>query len=287
MTGKSTALYLSVFEYIENKVFKLKPTQFMADFGSGLRSAINRFWPDAILRGCWYHFTAAIRRKLLSLHLYKLIEENSKAKFIYHAIHNLPLLPPEFILDGYNLIKIEAETYDLYNAFKEMFRYFESFWLTLVRKNSISCSLLNDNETDTHSIIFPIYLLQTQNEKNTLSVAHLTMRTTSSLESFHSVLNRSMAKKSHFYRFVRGLKIHESRKAEKMFNLIHHKVPSDVVPRHRRDRERAERIKINTNLFCEIFLNIMEFFEALSIDENQSDSDSDWDTSDWETSDSE
>lgn len=134
MTGKTARLYKEVFQYIETKIFKLKPAKFMADFEAGLRKAISEFYPEAVLCGCWYHFCAAIRRKLLSLSLYELTLNDPMCRFIYRSILSLPLLPPGSILPGYNVIKRTAKRNDLYETFEPMFKYFESYWLALVRK---------------------------------------------------------------------------------------------------------------------------------------------------------
>lgn len=141
MSGKSTSLYEEVFKYIEEKIFQLKPSRFMADFEAGLRKAIKSIYPDATLHGCWYHFCAAIRRKLLKFGLYQLIVNEPLARFIYRSILSLPLLPPKSILAGYNIIKREAKNNGLYAQFKQMFDYFESFWLALVSKTLLLFTL--------------------------------------------------------------------------------------------------------------------------------------------------
>lgn len=133
MSGKSAELYKQVFQYIENNVFKMKPSQFMTDFEAGMRKAIEECYPNAILHGCWYHFCAAIRRKLVTLQLYQLIVEVPSAMAIYRMILNLPLLPSEFILEGFQVIKKIARDRKLYKQFKSLFEYFENFWLQLVR----------------------------------------------------------------------------------------------------------------------------------------------------------
>lgn len=132
MSGKATRLYEEVFKFIENKIFTLKPSKFMTDFEAGLRKALNNIYPDATLHGCWYHFVAAVRRRILSHKLYELIKENPIVKFIYRSLLNLPLLPPEDILNGYNIIKLEAKNSAFYEQLKPVLDYFESFWLALV-----------------------------------------------------------------------------------------------------------------------------------------------------------
>lgn len=133
MSGKSGDLYKNVFDYIEKQVFELKPARIMADFEAGLRNAINEYYPNAVLHGCWYHYTAAVRRKLLSLSMYELIMNVPSARIIYRMMLSLPLLPEKFIQTGFDIIKMEARERKLHQAYKEMFKYFEIFWMQLVR----------------------------------------------------------------------------------------------------------------------------------------------------------
>lgn len=133
MTNKDTESYENVFKYIEDKVFKLRPAQFMADFESGLRKAISNCFPDTPLYGCWYHYCAAIRRRLMTLHMYRVITDDPAGLVIYRMLLSLPLLPRERILDGFNFVKNEALTNGLSKTFKAFFKYFEGFWINLVK----------------------------------------------------------------------------------------------------------------------------------------------------------
>lgn len=95
------------------------------------------------------------------------------------------------------------------------------------------------------------------------------MRTVSSLESFHSGLNRSMVKKGHFFKFVVGLKLHESRKADNMFNLVHGKMPNNQLhPKHPWDQERDNKIKHFIKLLCDKKLSIKGFLQGMASDKN-------------------
>lgn len=133
MSCKTTKAYQSVFQYIENNIFNLEPSQFLTDFEAGLRKALELCYPFAIILGCWFHYCSAIRRRVMSLRLYKLIAENRNARSIYKKIMSLPLLPPESILEGYEIILNEAETNRLSRTFKKVFEYYERFWLRQVR----------------------------------------------------------------------------------------------------------------------------------------------------------
>lgn len=133
MTDKSAASYKAIFHYIESKIFRLQPSQFMADFESGLRPAIWDFYPNSKLHGCWYHYCSSLRRRLLNMSMYDLITNNSEAKSIYRKMLSLPLLPPESIIGGFDLIKEKARKNKLYRPFKNFFDYFQKFWLNFVR----------------------------------------------------------------------------------------------------------------------------------------------------------
>lgn len=93
------------------------------------------------------------------------------------------------------------------------------------------------------------------------------MRTTSSLESFHSALNRSMQKQSNLFMFLVGLKLHESRKVDRMYELTNNVQPKkQFEPRHREDRKRNEKIKHHSKLFEDKKISIKEFLLRMAAD---------------------
>lgn len=107
MTKKTTESYIAVFKYIEDNLFKLKPANFMTDFEAGLRKAILICYPTIPLHGCWYHYCSAVRRKALHLGLFSLLRDDLSARAIYKKLLNLPLLPSDHIVPGFEIIKKE------------------------------------------------------------------------------------------------------------------------------------------------------------------------------------
>lgn len=132
MSGKSAELYSNVFEYIEKNIFKMEPNQFMCDFEKGMRKAISECYPSAELNGCWFHYCKAIRSRMISANLFRLIAEDPDARTIYRMLLSLPLLPEQFITKGFDYIQEEARKKKIFKVFKPIFRYFENFWLQLV-----------------------------------------------------------------------------------------------------------------------------------------------------------
>lgn len=112
MTRKTSICYTALFNFIENNVFKLEPMEIMTDFEEGMRKSIKIVYPNAVLRGCWFHYIRAIQRKCMKLGMFKLLQRNSHAKLIKKQITNLPLLPTDKIEEGYcEIVGKEKETF--------------------------------------------------------------------------------------------------------------------------------------------------------------------------------
>lgn len=132
MSSKSAVCYKSILKFIEKKVFKLEPGEFITDFELGMRSAINKIYPTVPLRGCWYHYCAALRKNFLKFGLHSLLKSNALARMIKAELMSLPLLPAEHFKEGYEFIKLSAKNWKLSNNLMEMFIYFENYWFAQV-----------------------------------------------------------------------------------------------------------------------------------------------------------
>lgn len=93
------------------------------------------------------------------------------------------------------------------------------------------------------------------------------MRTISSLESFHSVLNRSCTQKNHFFKFVEALRLHESRKADQFFTLIQG-LPATRFQRNFRNQQRENQIKYYTDLLSNKTFDVKQFLQAMADNRN-------------------
>lgn len=132
MTKKSSDCYEAVFNFIRNQIFDLKPAIIMTDWEAGMRCAIRRTFPDCALKGCWYHYCAAIRKKLISLGLRHELKKNAKARITKQMIMSLPLLPNEKFDEGYAYIKSLTKEHKLWKKFENFFAYYDSYWICQV-----------------------------------------------------------------------------------------------------------------------------------------------------------
>lgn len=136
MSNRKCESYEAVFKYIEEHIFKLEPAGLMSDWEAGMRNALQICYPTAKLRGCWYHYCAAIRKKCLKLGLHSVLKSDASARLIKHQIMSLPLLPSEHFLEGYQHIKETAVEAKLLTKFKPLFQYFENYWILQVLRKS-------------------------------------------------------------------------------------------------------------------------------------------------------
>lgn len=96
------------------------------------------------------------------------------------------------------------------------------------------------------------------------------MRTTSSVESFNAVLNRSIEKRPNFFRLVLALQIHESRKADKM-HYVATNCPSPCGhfrKKKKEDEEREQKIVKLTGDLNEGRLSTEGFMLEMAKDDN-------------------
>lgn len=137
MSNKTYACYNAVFKYIEKEIFHLEAAEFMTDFEGGLRKALAKVYPNTQIRGCWFHYCKAIRKKSRALGLESLQKKNVNASMISKELMSLPLLPSEKFTEGFEQIKRLTEEHELVNEYKGLFEYFENYWLKQVMQFKI------------------------------------------------------------------------------------------------------------------------------------------------------
>lgn len=136
MTNKTIEAYQDVFKFIEAKSFELNPASIMSDYEEGMRIAIKNTWPNCDIRGCLFHYKQAIQRRCnadpILRRLLKL-KNSFNARKIKNMLMNIPHLPEDKIMEGYESVRDFAKKKKLYAKFEELFSYFERQWLCQVR----------------------------------------------------------------------------------------------------------------------------------------------------------
>lgn len=106
--------------------------------------------------------------------------------------------------------------------------------------------------------------LITQNQKNSISVAGLNMRTTSSIESLNSVVQRKFPKSRNIFSFIEGLRLEDAIKTSDLYQLLIGNVSNQQLMRKRlTDQYRDQKIRSfsaryqNGTVSIEMFLKLV------------------------------
>ena len=102
MTGKSQELYTMVFTLLRDQ-YSLQPLSIMSDWESGSRNAARIVWPMSTIRGCFFHYTSAVQKRLKRLQLSREIGNEASKRTILRILC-LPLLPADKIHHAFRLI---------------------------------------------------------------------------------------------------------------------------------------------------------------------------------------
>lgn len=100
---------------------------------------------------------------------------------------------------------------------------------------------------------------------NPLSVHGANMRTTSSLESLNSQLNRTFGRAHpNIFEFIEHLKLHEAFKSNIMLAKTTSVTKEQLEPRRKRDKERNLKIEFFTEKFANNEISVVEFLTAMA-----------------------
>ena len=98
----------------------------IVDFKSGLWKAISKVYPDVNVKGCSFHWTQAIWRKIQFLGLQQQYINNSSTHNFCRKLMALPFLPPEHIETAFRNIQEVASN----SVGEELTTYIENTWIT-------------------------------------------------------------------------------------------------------------------------------------------------------------
>lgn len=140
MNSKSETCYASLFNYIEENIITLKCKSFMTDYEIAMRNALQKLHSDVEKNQCWFHYCQALKRNASKIQeFYKLIKTNSIARKTFNKFLALPLLPQNYIIDGFNILLSEINVQNMHNQFLKFTKYFEKQWLKKVTFLKLWC----------------------------------------------------------------------------------------------------------------------------------------------------
>lgn len=135
MTKKTRKAYEHAFQFIDANLFKFEASTFHTDYEMGLRKALRNVFPAASLKGCWFHYCQAMRRKTQTIKKFcTIVKNDEECNKWYRKFLSLPLANPEqieemFLVLKTALLEFPAKQRECLQIFLQ---YFEKQWMTTV-----------------------------------------------------------------------------------------------------------------------------------------------------------
>jgi hypothetical protein len=133
MKGKEVSLYRQMIKKLKERVFQVSglhfnPAQVIVDFEILLKSAIETELPLALVKGCYFHFTQSIWRKVSKLGLAVPYKTDRKVFEFVRRLLSMAYLPTAFVRQNFNLVHASNTVRRLviqYPVLGDLIRYFD------------------------------------------------------------------------------------------------------------------------------------------------------------------
>ena len=232
LKDKSRDTYYSLFATVRRKMAEqdliLNPPTLMLDFESGVLPTLRQHFPNATVKGCNFHFTQAIWRRVQLLGLVTHYED-SVVRRIVRSLMGLAFVPRLIVRQTFTTIKA-MNTTDL-PAVEQLLDYFESTWI---------------NGT------FPVSMWNMYKQE---------LRTNNKVEGWHNSLNQAV-RKSHpnIYELLTTLKEEQAATDRTKHVAL---LGTQPPPMKKKYRERNQAIKDLQESFERGERNIKEYLSGI------------------------
>ena len=130
LPGKSRSIYLKALELLILKArqlgYNINPNEILTDFEIAIIQAIQLIFPSTTVKGCYFHFTQAINRKINTMGLQTLYKQDAVMNQFIRKTAALAFIPADLVFFGWNMVKTMAP---IRPEIHEFLNYFEDTWL--------------------------------------------------------------------------------------------------------------------------------------------------------------
>lgn len=126
MTDRNASTYELVINEIESK-WHLNLTKAWVDYERNLRNAIRNKYADIDMKGFWFQFCIACRRKCKAFdNFFEHLWANPRSSVLYHQYLCLPLIPQSEIGSAFQYLKGKSTSHE---GFGQLNDFFEKVWM--------------------------------------------------------------------------------------------------------------------------------------------------------------
>jgi hypothetical protein len=138
LKSKEVALYRKMLSKIKERVLEvsgshLDPRILLTDFEISLMSAIEAEFPQATVKGCFFHFTQSIWRRVLELGLARPYKHDRKLSNFVRKLMAMAYIPTALVRQNFQLIhgcRSIRRLVQRYPAVRDLIRYFNRNYIT-------------------------------------------------------------------------------------------------------------------------------------------------------------
>ena len=125
MSRRKTKDYTAVFRAIQARCSNVAVRYITSDFERALRRATSKVFPNVHHRGCTFHWTQAVYRKIQALGLATQYRDDRAIHKLCRRVMELPLLPASAIPEQFARLRRRAAS----EAMRALFDYVDSTWM--------------------------------------------------------------------------------------------------------------------------------------------------------------
>lgn len=140
MTDRKESSYERVIGVIESK-WHLNLSKVWIDYERDLRNVIKRTYADINMKGFWFQFCIAVRRKCKTFNnFFEHLWIDSPSRVLYHQYLCLPLLPRSEVGSAFQYLKLKSAATG-YDGFEQLNDFFETVWMRRERPENFAVEM--------------------------------------------------------------------------------------------------------------------------------------------------
>ncbi len=130
------------------KIKKWAPKRIHVDYEKASINAILRFNNNVTIRGCYFHFANALKRKAYDLGLKVTFNQNRIMKNEYISLKYLCFIPVNSVEDVFKKLKTDSS----FSQLDQFYEYFENYWIKQVKLSHWNYNNIDDYFLKTNNV---------------------------------------------------------------------------------------------------------------------------------------
>ncbi|KAG8180604.1 hypothetical protein JTE90_018222 [Oedothorax gibbosus] len=133
LPSKSEAIYKKLFNAIKSLNPQLNPQTILLDFERAAMNAFLASFPTASVRGCFFHFSQAIWRKIQAIGLQAKYANDGDFALEIRQLAAMAFLPPQDVISSFEML-MDTDFFQEINLVP-LVDYFEDTWIGRIARN--------------------------------------------------------------------------------------------------------------------------------------------------------